>query len=63
MVPLKGGIPCTKAMATWAHALRHCFNDPAAGALPLGRGLGLAVLIDFTLLTTPVGVTLFRRME
>lgn len=42
-------------------ALRHCFNGSEAAALPLALDLG--VLVGFTVLTTAIGVVLFRRME
>lgn len=42
-------------------ALRHCFNGSAAASLPLG--VDMAVLVGFALVTTAVGVILFRRME
>jgi ABC-2 type transport system permease protein len=42
-------------------ALRNCFNGSAAAALPLG--VDLLVLVGFAVITTAVGVVLFRRME
>jgi ABC-2 type transport system permease protein len=42
-------------------ALRHCFNGAAAADLPLALDLG--ILVGFTVVTTAVGVVLFKRME